>query len=238
MQTNTKPPIKITFISDTHGKHRQLDLPGGDVLVHAGDVLSNGNSFAALEDFCEWASKQSYSEFVFIAGNHDLIFETNPDEVAAIVNKYPIKYIEESFFNYLSKSNFSVWGTPYQPAFNDWAFNLPVNSKELQSKWYNIPVDTDLLITHNPPQSILDQIGKPWFERNKGCEMLLNELNRVEPKIHLFGHIHGGFGYEYLNGTHFINASVLDEFYHVHKGVKPYPPTANWFPEDNTLLFE
>ena len=36
--------MKITFISDTHTKHKQLDLPGGDILIHSGDIMNSGYS--------------------------------------------------------------------------------------------------------------------------------------------------------------------------------------------------
>ena len=33
---------RITFISDTHTKQRYLNLPGGDLLICAGDIMSIG----------------------------------------------------------------------------------------------------------------------------------------------------------------------------------------------------
>ncbi len=73
-----------------------------------------------------------------------------------------------------------------------------------------IPVDTDVLITHGPPFGILDET----FEKEKvGCEELLKAVNRVRPKIHIFGHIHEAYGELKLNGTHFINPSSCDLTY-------------------------
>ena len=46
--------MKVTFISDTHTKHKQLDLPGGDILIHAGDIMNSGYSEHDITDFCEW----------------------------------------------------------------------------------------------------------------------------------------------------------------------------------------
>ena len=40
--TSEKKSLKIVCISDTHGKHRSLKVPDGDVLVHAGDITSKG----------------------------------------------------------------------------------------------------------------------------------------------------------------------------------------------------
>ena len=46
----------ITLISDTHAKHNQVtkDLPGGDLLIHAGDFMSSGYEFTEAENFFKW----------------------------------------------------------------------------------------------------------------------------------------------------------------------------------------
>ncbi len=64
--------MKFTCISDTHGKHNGLQLPAGDVLIHAGDVSSMGKEYEIL-NFLDWFTKQDYEHKIFIAGNHDFI---------------------------------------------------------------------------------------------------------------------------------------------------------------------
>jgi hypothetical protein len=34
--------VKIVCISDTHGDHRKLEMPEGDILIHAGDYTNHG----------------------------------------------------------------------------------------------------------------------------------------------------------------------------------------------------
>jgi Icc-related predicted phosphoesterase len=42
----------------------------------------------------------------------------------------------------------------------------------------------------------------------------------VKPKIHVCGHIHGGYGQKSMGGIEFLNASVLDDRYeHAHKPI-------------------
>jgi Icc-related predicted phosphoesterase len=41
-----------------------------------------------------------------------------------------------------------------------------------------------------------------------GCVDLLAKVLVVKPKIHVFGHIHEGYGYKMFNDTTFINAST------------------------------
>ncbi len=48
--------MRITFISDTHTKHHEVtdDLPGGDLLIHAGDIMNSGRERYDIENYCEW----------------------------------------------------------------------------------------------------------------------------------------------------------------------------------------
>ena len=124
-----------------------------------------------------------------------------------------------------------IYGSPWQPEFCNWAFNLPRTGLELQEKWENIPKDTDILITHGPPWGHLDVVrGRT---DNLGCELLRQRVDEIKPKIHVFGHIHSGYGYKFENETHFINASVLNESYIY----KQSPVSIEWNKEKNTLNF-
>jgi len=207
--------MKITFISDTHTKHKQLDLPGGDLLIHAGDIMNSGYEKRDIHEFCKWFEAQDYEHKIFIAGNHDRMFENHPLESNTIVNNYDVTYLQDEQLDLWDEEDqqLVIYGTPWQPEFCNWAFNLPRAGKELEEKWNQIPKDTDILITHGPPQGHLDISGPPHNEGNLGCELLRVKVDEQPPKIHVFGHIHGSYGYKFHNGTHFINASVLNERY-------------------------
>jgi len=226
----------ITFISDTHTKHRHCedDLPGGDLLIHAGDLMNSGYDENDVWEFLDWFDKQEqYDTKVFIAGNHDRMFEDKPEQVMGIINSY--KWIDYLQDNWLEVGNdterVKIYGSPWQPEFYNWAFNLPRNGWELELKWKDIPNDTDILITHGPAWGHLDVT--PYGNLNVGCELLRVRLDELKPKIHVFGHVHSGYGYKFHNGTHFINAAVLNERYNY----KNKPITMDWNPEHNTIRF-
>lgn len=227
--------MKITFISDTHTKHRQLKLPGGDLLIHAGDLMNSGYSQYEVEIFCEWFEAQNYDNCVFIAGNHDRLFEDKPELVKEIVDGYGVDYLQDSelIIGEEWETQVKIWGSPWQPEFYNWAFNLPKGGPGLMSKWEAIPKDTDILITHGPPQDHLDVSGPPYNEPHLGCALLRERVDEQPPKIHVFGHIHGSFGYKFHNGTHFFNASILNERY----DYKNKPVTVDWNPETNEITF-
>ena len=214
---------RITFISDTHTKHRycEKDLPGGDILIHAGDFMNSGYDVQDVTDFLEWFDGiDNYADKIFIAGNHDRLFENKPQWVKDVLTQYPnISYLQdEEWVDYYdgpngehSEDNIRIYGTPWQPEFYNWAFNLPRNGKEMKARWDAIPDNADILITHGPPFGYLDIPGGQSIR--VGCEMLRHRVDMIKPKIHVFGHIHGSAGYYYNGYTHFINASILNEQY-------------------------
>lgn len=229
--------MKITLISDTHTKHWELekDLPGGDLLIHAGDLMNSGRDIRDIKDFCRWFNEQDYNHKVFIAGNHDIMFEDYPEGAMEIVNSYKdITYLQDDWVQVGNdKGTAKIYGSPWQPEFYSWAFNLPKGGPGLMSKWEAIPEDTDILVTHGPPQDHLDVSGPPYNEPHLGCALLRVKVDKQPPKIHVFGHIHGGYGYKFHNGTHFFNASILNERYDYTN----IPLTFDWNPETNEITF-
>ena len=203
--------MRITFISDSHNQHKKLtnDLPGGDLLLHAGDISSMGH-FHELKSFFGWFNYlPGYKNKVMISGNHDFGFQKFPEEVQELLQNYEkITYLQD---NSVIIDGIKIWGTPWQPWFYDWAFNLPRNGEELKSKWDMIPEDTDILITHGPPFGILDVvIGRT---EHLGCELLTERLKIIKPKIHVFGHIHSGRYIFEQDDILYVNAAVLNEQY-------------------------
>lgn len=224
--------MRISFISDTHNKHNQIkaDLPGGNILIHAGDLSSRGYPHE-VEAFCKWFDKiDNYDHKIFIAGNHDFLFENRRSDAAQIVNSYKwINYLQDDRMTIGLDPEIKIYGSPWQPEFYNWAFNLPREGWEIQKVWDAIPDDTDILITHGPPNGVLDNIIG-WTDK-LGCEVLIRRINAFKPKIHVFGHIHSGNGYFFDGHTHFINASVLNEKYEYE-----YKPlTIEWDPISNKI---
>lgn len=210
--------MKITLISDTHTKHKQLDgdLPGGDILIHAGDFMNSGYHKKEVIEFLNWFSSiKGYDKKIFIAGNHDRILENDPTWSSLTIKDYNnIIYLQDegySIYDIDDDSSVKLYGSPWQPAFYNWAFNLPRNCEEMKSKWDAIPTNTDILITHGPPFGYQDIPGGQSIR--VGCEMLRHRVDELRPKIHVFGHIHGANGYYFNGHTHFFNASVLNERY-------------------------
>jgi predicted phosphodiesterase len=227
---------KITAISDTHNKHNQLNgfLPGGDLLLHAGDMTGRGY-VNEIENFAWWYDKiGGYDHKLFIAGNHDFGFQDNPETIKGLLTGYKtIDYLQDDLM-VLGEGEYidmvKIWGSPWQPEFHNWAFNLP-RGEALKEKWDMIPQNTDILLVHGPPHGKLDFV--PYVGENVGCEEMMKKIKEIKPKIVIFGHIHEGFGYVFDGDTHYINAAVLDGKY----VFKNKPVTFEWDKEKNEINF-
>jgi Icc-related predicted phosphoesterase len=191
--------IKIVCLADTHSLHDGLVVPEGDILIHAGD-LTNQGSLEDVISFNSWISKLPHKHKVVIAGNHDFCFERRPQQAEALLTD--CIYLKD---NQIEIEGIKIYGSPWQPWFFDWAFNLPRGGPELRARWDAIPDDTDVLITHGPPLGQQDrtQRGEPV-----GCEILAERARQIKPKIHVFGHIHEGYGESSQDDTKYINASI------------------------------
>ena len=136
-----------------------------------------------------------------IAGNHDFCFERRP--AAARVALRHAVYLEDEA---IEVEGVRFYGSPWQPWFWDWAFNLR-RGAEIRSKWELIPEDTEVLITHGPPLGRCDVTAGGDAV---GCADLLERIRQVRPRYHLFGHIHEAYGSSSDDATTFVNASSCD----------------------------
>jgi predicted phosphohydrolase len=195
--------MRLVCLSDTHGLHDSLDVPDGDVLVHAGDCTRHGNE-DEVRAFAAWLARLPHRDKVVIAGNHDWLFERKPEKARELLGDVHYLLDEE-----VTLGGLRFFGAPWQPWFFDWAFNLR-RGPELAAAWARIPDGIDVLVTHGPPMGVLDEVAPG---RGVGCEELGKALERVRPRLHVFGHIHEGYGVARNGETLSVNACNCDVRY-------------------------
>lgn len=230
--------VRFVSISDTHSYESKSNLkgptafesiPDGDVLLHCGDFTNVGR-LEEVQAFAKWFGALPHKRKILIAGNHDLSME--PATYAATSRRFGgvgrgakaldaaavcrqaraaieaipnCSYLEDSG---TEVDGIRIWGSPWQPEFCEWAFNLP-RGEACRAKWRRIPAGTDVVLTHGPPLGHGDQC-LPSGAR-AGCADLLDELQqRVRPKYHVFGHIHEGWGVTTDGVTRYVNASTCN----------------------------
>lgn len=187
--------MRILHISDTHSKHNLLqNLPKADVIVHSGDASFSGSDSEML-DFLNWFCNLDYLYKIFVAGNHD-----------DCLYGEQIEGLPENC-HYLYHSGVEIedikfWGVP---------LFVGDSLKEGHTKQImaQIPDNTDVLISHSPPYGILD------FDDNinYGCRDLLKAIERINPRYHLFGHIHANYGIQKIGQTTFVNSAIMNGMY-------------------------
>lgn len=186
--------MNILHISDTHSLHSQLqELPKADVLVHSGDFTFAGTENEAM-DFLRWFCGLPYPYKVLIAGNHDDCF------YGANIDGLPDNCY------YLNGSGVTIEGVRF--------YGIPMFMEndikgDYEKMLHQIPLDTEVLITHQPPFGILDLGGKIHF----GSKVLKERMKELNLKTHLFGHIHAAYGCIEKDGVVYSNAALVGDNY-------------------------
>lgn len=190
--------FKILHLSDTHGTFDyQLLLNQAvevDLIIHSGDFMNYGDESWLLTDYLRFVEEYPAKHSIIVPGNHDrMLVDTNEeylDKYNILVNKT------------VTIDGYKIHGTPWQPYFFNWAFNLDFH--ELTEKHDEIPLDVDILITHCPPHGILD-----YYQGSCGDEALTLLLPKLtEMKLCMFGHIHESYGIIEKNGVIFKNGAI------------------------------
>ena len=186
--------MKILHLSDTHNCHHRLrDFPEADVVVHSGDFCMVGTEQEAI-DFMNWFCDLPYRQKIFICGNHDAcLYGANIEGL-------------DSNVHYLCNSGIEIEGIKFYVIS---MFTEDCISDRQNRNYSNIPIDTDVLITHSPAFGILD------FDDNihYGSEELLTRLSALNLRAHLFGHIHANHGITTIGNTIFSNGAIMNTDY-------------------------
>jgi Icc-related predicted phosphoesterase len=204
--------MKIVAVSDLHGF--LPDVPRCDLLLLAGDLcpVTNHNiDFQAnwvLGTFRTWLERQPAAKIVMVAGNHDFVFQYRRNWLGA---DFPAVYLEDSGVEH---AGLHIWGSPWQPVFFDWAFNL--TEPELARKWARIPENTDILVVHGPPRGYGDLTAR---QEHVGSPSLAERIAAIRLKLAVFGHIHPARGVYRMGETLLANVSLVDEKYEPVHGV-------------------
>lgn len=218
---------RIVFISDTHNKHNKLTIPECDILVHAGDA-----SFQGLEsetrNFAKWLNKQPAKHIVLTPGNHCKVFEKAlPESRSWVTDECP--HANLLIHEAVEIAGIRFFGSPWTPYFFNWSFNAGRTPTEaahtfkpfIGDLWKDIPLDTQILVTHGPGLGTLDEVLSRDTGRieNVGCKELANKIRELKDlKISVFGHLHLNGGRTLVqDGVTYINAAMCDDSYELNR---------------------
>ena len=193
--------MKILHVSDTHGYHDFLTIPEGiDMIIHSGDCSNHRdpyNNEPEVRKFIDWYKELPIKHKIYVAGNHDTSIEKGLVRASEFYEN-DIHYLEN---DYVTIEDVKIFGSPHTPQFGYWAFMK--DRGKINRIWENVDNDVDIFVVHGPPKGILDlSYSREGVLEYCGCNALKKHiLNRIKPKLCLFGHIH--------NNEDIINAGTL-----------------------------
>jgi len=127
---------------------------------------------------------------------------------------------EKSGVTWLNDSGVTInginfWGSPITLRFHDWSF-MRNPGPDIARHWERIPASTDVLLTHGPPHGLLDKVERAdGSVELTGCPQLYEKILSVQPKVHVFGHIHEEYGTARRAGIDFLNVSTMNQGYRI-----------------------
>lgn len=221
--------MDIVAISDSHDNKPRL--PDGDLLIHSGDLTMMGTR-RQVKQSIQWLGDLARNKYkhgvVYVPGNHDFLFEDWREGLPKVkkgmeierdfaqakewCDKYGVRLLMNES---VEIEGVKIYGSPEQPWFHDWAFNI--HRDVIGLHWAKIPDDVQILITHGPPFGI----GDLCPGGHVGCQALLERIKDLKDlKMHIFGHIHEGAGHSWFQNKLFVNASVLDGRYNGYEDIQ------------------
>ncbi len=189
--------VRVVAFGDTHGHHRDVAIPDGDLLIHVGDITRNSFSARAVQDFDAWLRQLPHRHKIVIPGNHDYGL-ADPAWQRLITSAILL------INNGVELMGLKIWGTPITPVDHGHFGGATAADREAQFR--KIPDETNILISHGPLYGILDQ--EQTYSVPQGCHELLAAVARIKPMVHVFGHIHAGYGRRQTAETLFVNCAV------------------------------
>ena len=192
----------IVALSDTHGNHRAVEVPPGDVIIHCGDITRKSN-LAEVTDFVNWFAGLDFQHKILVAGNHDRFIRKRKPEFFELIKKHNIEYLENDLVRI---NGYSIFGSPFSLNYGGLGAFTYYDSPDAERIWNQIPENINILVTHAPPRGFRDYSRTE--KKNAGCQVLRERVLSIKPQYHVFGHIHESYGVEPNGSSVFINASL------------------------------
>lgn len=205
----------LVATSDTHGMHRKLNVPKGDIFIHAGDFCRFSKEEEVAE-FQEWMASLPHKHKILVPGNHDTPMDKRTRE------GWEYKGFEKRGIHVLTKDTLKIEGRvfagySYTPSeYPCWGFaNRNMEDARKRIPWFN---NVDVFISHGPAFGTLDTMivrsgCMKGARAQVGCPMLKEALRSIQPKIHIHGHIHESRGKKTFENVDVYNVACLDETY-------------------------
>ena len=209
--------MRIVATSDTHyaPTYGGMQVPDGDVFIHAGDLMQNGYP-DEWRPRVNWLASLPHKVKLFVPGNHDFHLQVYPGPALQDMRSAGVIVIglpgNNHFSAYKLENGMSLLGLPYVTDLPRWAFNI---QEELLFNHLRDMGHHDIVVSHMPLHGILDLTSKGIHAGSKTYRHYFD--TEMCPKVWISGHIHEGYG-KILdkNGCDFYNVAMCNREY-VHQ---------------------
>eukprot|EP00092_Neocalanus_flemingeri_P056375 GFUD01066822.1.p1 GENE.GFUD01066822.1~~GFUD01066822.1.p1 ORF type:complete len:362 (+),score=99.23 GFUD01066822.1:214-1299(+) len=205
--------VRLVCMSDTHGRHRELQVPPGDILIHSGDFTNTG-TFSEAQDFDDWLGSLPHRHKVVVPGNHDSVMD---QEVRELVRSGEVEVFSEEEVNKwreleddddllanahvlinrgLELEGLTFFGSPHtmfngvhdRSRYNRYAYSFGCTDESDIAEYVaqSDYQDCHVLVTHSPPLGIADVSSRS----HRGSLAVRNAVFKMNPALHVFGHVH------------------------------------------------
>lgn len=213
--------MRACHISDTHDCHQDLNLivpQDTEILFFTGDMTYRGAEWEIkllLEQFKKLSTRIPH--IVGILGNHEVGCQGKEVELKQRFKDVGVTLLHNDS---IEIEGVKIFGSPYTPYFFGWAYQYQnaiyaaqYEDEDLmtgEEVWDQIPEDTTVVLSHCPPQFILDTCRNG----SVGCPHLRRRIESIfSVRYNLFGHIHEGYGMTKVGGVTYSNGSIMDGKY-------------------------
>ena len=233
--------VRLVLVSDTHTKHEMLDLPKGDVLIHAGDCTNNGTR-KEIAEFDAWLATLDFKHKILVPGNHDTALDPKASERSNRLEDK--KDAETQVINatilraeMVEVMGMKIFGLPHTiDPFNKvwWAYRAD-NEEEMKEMASKIPSGLDILVSHSPPWQVGDTSRRGKHCGSKGLAEVVLETKVEPPKLWVFGHVHECGGHAYRG--HGITTTMVNaaSYSRLSESLRP-PLVVDFCKETKTVL--
>ena len=202
--------LRLVLISDTHNMHRQLQVPDGDVLIHAGDFTLYGRGSHAA-DFNLWLGELPHPHKIVVLGNHECNMdwaETSRSLSSVITNAVCLVDSGTTVLRPSDSGKAGSGNSDNPPPLKIWGTNFFWPFPDGEPNYNLIPLDTDIVVAHGPAAGFVDG--------GSGCPALARRVSELPSvKLVVSGHIHVAHGTAKGAGADgsgtFVNAAVAGQ---------------------------
>lgn len=216
--------MRIVATSDTHyvPAMNGMQIPDGDVFIHAGDLMQNGYP-DEWKERVDWLARLPHKVKIYVPGNHDFHMQVYPGPALQNLRSAGVICVglpgNDHYARYVLPNGMTLLGLPYVTGLPRWAFNIGQNElrRKLHELWdyKHIP---DVIVSHAPVRGILDTVRRNHKDECAGESEYFFHLehavkHNMQPKIWISGHIHEGYGTLDQDGCKFYNVAMCNRNY-------------------------